>query len=94
MSLTALARLIDTHTPEWAGTRDVLAALVHSATSQATGFIALGLGSRPDNATAWMTAVLARINWGEYPHFPAWSRVAEAYQFHWCGSRRCWRNIG
>ncbi len=94
MSLTSLARTIDTHTPEWAGTRDVLAGLVHQATSTATGFIALGLSTRPDNATAWMTHLLGRIDWDAQDHFPAWSRVAEAYQFHWCGTRRNWSPVG
>ncbi|MGV0870543.1 hypothetical protein [Corynebacterium kalidii] len=94
MSLTSLARTIDTHTPEWAGTRDVLAGLVHQATSTATGFIALGLSTRPDNATAWITHLLGRIDWEDQDHFPAWSRVAEAYQFHWCGTRRNWSPVG
>lgn len=94
MSLTSLARTIDTHTPEWAGTRDVLAGLVHQATSTATGFIALGLSTRPDNATAWITHLLGRIDWEARKHFPAWSRVAEAYQFHWCGTRRNWSPVG
>lgn len=94
MSLTALARLIDTHTPLWATTRDVLAGLVHQATSTSTGFIALGLSTRPDNATGWMTAIVTRIDWDAHDHFPAWSRVAEAYQLHWCGTRRNWSPVG
>lgn len=94
MSLNGLARLIERLTPDWAGTRDVLAGLTHAATSQATGYIALGLNSRPANATAWMTAVLSRIDWTDPDAFPAWSTVAEAYSFHWCGNRREWTNIG
>lgn len=94
MPLTSLARLIDTHTPHWATTRDVLAGLVHQATSTSTGFIALGLSTRPDNATGWMTTVLRCIDWDAHDHFPAWSRVAEAYQLHWCGTRRNWSPVG
>ena len=94
LSLNGLARLIDRLTPGWAGTRDVLAGLVHAATSPTTGHIALGLHTRPDNAAAWMTRVLNRIDWDNPDAFPAWSTVAEAYSFHWCGNRREWTNIG
>ena len=94
MTLSHLARLIDRLTPDWAGTQDVLAGLTHAATSQATGYIALGLHTRPANPTAWMNTVLSRIDWTDPDAFPAWSTVAEAYSFHWCGNRREWANIG
>ena len=94
MTLSHLARLIDRLTPDWAGTQDVLAGLTHAATSQATGYIALGLHTRPANPTAWMNTVLSRIDWTDPDAFPAWSTVAEAYSFHWCGNRREWTNIG
>lgn len=94
MTLTHLARLIDAHTPSWAGTRDVLGALAHTATSPATGHIALGLHTRPDNAAAWITSVLSSIDWSEVDAFPAWSTVAEAFGLHWCGNRRHWENVG
>jgi hypothetical protein len=94
MGKTTLARLIDVHTPSWAGTRDVLAALAHTATSTATGYVALGLHTRPDNATAWMTTVLTRIDWDAVDEHPAWWKTAEHYGMHWCGPRRQWENIG
>lgn len=94
MTLTSLARLIDAHTPSWAGTRDVLAGLVHSATSQATGYVGLGLSTRPAKAVAWMTTVLQRIDWHAVEDFPVWHKVSEAFGFHWCGNRRHWTNVG
>lgn len=94
MGKTTLARLIDAHTPSWAGTRDVLAALAHAATSAATGYVALGLHTRPDNASAWMTTVLTRIDWSDPDAFPDWWKTAEHFGMHWCGPRREWTNIG
>lgn len=94
MSLNHLAGLIEAHTPSWSGTRDVLAGLVHAATSQATGYVALGLHTRPDSAIGWMTRVLTSIDWTCVDEHPAWWRVAEAYGFHWCGTRRHWSSIG
>lgn len=95
MTVSVLARLIDRLTPSWAGTRDVLAGLVHAATSSSTGYVALGLHTRPTNPIAWMTTVLGRIDWTNPDDFPAWWKVTEAYGFH-CqgGSRRDWTSIG
>ncbi|MGV0870444.1 hypothetical protein [Corynebacterium kalidii] len=95
LSLNGLARLIDRLTPDWAGTRDVLAGLVHAATSPTTGHIALGTRTRPNNPSAWMTAVLTRIDWDAPDDFPGRARVDEAFGFTpWCGPRREWRNVG
>lgn len=94
LSLNGLARLIDRNTPDWAGTRDVLAGLVHAATSTTTGHIALGLRSRPDNSAAWMTTVLARIDWSNPDDFPGRHAVDDAFGLTWCGPRREWRNVG
>lgn len=95
LSLNGLARLIDRLTPDWAGTRDVLAGLVHAATSPTTGHIALGLHTRPDNPAAWMTSVLTRINWDDPDSFPGRVRVDDAFGLtSWCGPRREWRNVG
>ncbi|OLT54419.1 hypothetical protein BJF89_16725 [Corynebacterium sp. CNJ-954] len=93
LSLNGLARLIDRLTPEWSGTRDVLAGLVHAATSP-TGHIALGTRTRPDNAAAWMTSVLNRIDWDNPDEFPGRSNVDEAFGLTWNGSRREWRPVG
>ena len=93
MSRLAVARLIDQLTPPTAGTRQVMAGLVHAATST-TGFVALGLSTRPTNATGWLNRVLSRIDWDAVDEFPAWSKVAEAYGVHWCGPRRGWTPIG
>lgn len=93
MSRLAVARLIDQLTPPTAGTRQVMAGLVHAATST-TGFVALGLSTRPTNATGWLARVLSRIDWDAVDEFPAWSKVAEAYGVHWCGPRRGWTPIG
>ncbi|MGP9725356.1 hypothetical protein ACT3SZ_15205 [Corynebacterium sp. AOP40-9SA-29] len=94
LSLNGLARLIDRLTPEWAGTRDVLAGLVHAATSPTTGHIALGTRTRPENPAAWMTAVLSRIDWDDPDAFPPRSIVDEAFGLTWNGSRREWRPVG
>lgn len=94
LSLNGLARLIDRYTPEWAGTRDVLAGLVHAATSPTTGHVSLGLRTRPANPTAWMTSVLSRIAWDNPDTFPTRATVDEAYGLTWCGPRREWGNIG
>lgn len=94
LSLNGLARLIDRLTPEWAGTRDVLAGLVHAATSPTTGHIALGTRTRPENPAAWMTRVLTRIDWADPDSFPPRSTVDEAYGLAWNGSRRHWRSVG
>lgn len=94
LSLNGLARLIDRNTPDWAGTRDVLSGLVHAATSPTTGHISLGLRTRPDNPTAWMTSVLARIAWETPDNFPTRAAVDEAYGLTWCGPRREWVNVG
>lgn len=94
LSLNSLARLIDRLTPDWAGTRDVLAGLVHAAISPTTGHIALGLSTRPDNPAAWMRSVLSRITWQTPDSFPARGTVDEAYGLTWCGPRREWVNVG
>lgn len=94
LSLNGLARLIDRCTPDWAGTRDVLAGLVHAATSPTTGHISLGLRTQPNNPTAWMTSVLSRIAWDNPDNFPTRATVDEAYGLTWCGPRRNWINVG
>ncbi|MGV0870524.1 hypothetical protein [Corynebacterium kalidii] len=94
LSLNGLARLIDRMTPTWAGTRDVLAGLVHAATSPTTGHVALGTRTRPDNPAAWMTRVLARIDWDDPDAFPPRSIVDDAFGLTWCGPRREWTNVG
>ncbi|MGP4998871.1 hypothetical protein ACTXJM_14305 [Corynebacterium variabile] len=94
MSLTTLARMIDQLTPTTAGTREVLRGLVAAATSPTTGYVALGLSTRPRNAAAWMRTTLTRIDWTHHENFPAWSRTAEAYGLHWCGPRRAWNPVG
>lgn len=94
MNLTTLARMIDQLTPTTATTREVLRGLVAAATSPTTGYVALGLSTRPRNAAAWWRTTLTRIDWTHPENFPAWSRTAEAYGLHWCGSRRAWNPIG
>ncbi|MFZ2273049.1 hypothetical protein, partial [Corynebacterium variabile] len=94
MSLTTLARMIDQHTPTTATTREVLRGLVAAATSPTTGYVALGLSTRPRNAAAWWRTTLTRIDWTHSENFPAWSRTAEAYGLHWCGPRRAWTAVG
>ncbi len=94
LSLNGLARLIDKMTPTWAGTRDVLAGLVHAATSSTTGHIALGTRTRPDNPAAWITAVLARIDWDDPDSFPGRARVDDAFGLTWWGTRREWTSVG
>lgn len=95
LSLNGLARLIDRLTPEWAGTRDVLAGLVHAATSPTTGHIALGTRTRPDNPAAWMTAVLTRIDWTSPDDFPGRHVVDDAFGLStFGGPRRQWRPVG
>lgn len=95
MSLNGLARVIERTTPDWAGTRDVLAGLVHAATSTTTGHIALGLRTRPDNAAAWITAVLGRIDWSSPDEFPTRSTVDDVFGLTtWCGPRREWNPVG
>ncbi|MFZ2274372.1 hypothetical protein [Corynebacterium variabile] len=95
MNLTTLARMIDQLTPTTAGTREVLRGLVAAATSPTTGYVALGLTTRPRRAAAWMRTTLARINWDESEDFPAWSTAAVAYGFTGLGSpRRDWHPVG
>lgn len=100
MPLNRLARLIDMLTPDWAGTRDVLAGLVHAATSPETGFTALGLRGQPRNATAWITRVLDNIDWSDAESFPAWWKTAAAFDLRWQGSLQQygrgarWANVG
>jgi len=94
MSLTTLARMIDQLTPTTATTREVLRGLVAAATSPTTGYVALGLSTRPRNAAAWWRTTLTRIDWTHSENFPAWSRTAEAYGLHWCGPRRAWTAVG
>lgn len=95
MSLTTLARMIDQHTPTTATTREVLRGLVAAATSPTTGYVALGLSTRPRNAAAWWRTTLTRIDWTHPENFPAWSRTAEAYGFQNLGGmRRAWNPVG
>lgn len=97
-SLTHLARLIDTHTPCWATTRDVMRAIAHAATSQTTGHIALGLprhrAELPHNPTGWLTSVFTRLDFTNPEQFPTWSRTADAFGVTWNGARHHWTPIG
>jgi hypothetical protein len=88
------ARLIDDLTPVTAGTREVLSGLAHAATSTATGYVALGLNTRPTRAAAWWRTALSRIDWDQPDSFPSWSRTAEAFGLDWCGPRRDWSPVG
>lgn len=95
MSLTTLARMIDQLTPTTATTREVLRGLVAAATSPTTGYVALGLSTKPRNAAAWWRTTLTRIDWTHPESFPAWSRAAEAYGFQNLGGmRRAWNPVG
>lgn len=97
-SLTHLARLIDTHTPCWATTRDVMRAIAHAATSQTTGHIALGLprhrAELPHNPTAWLTSVFTRLDFTNPEQLPTWTRTADAFGTTWNGTRHHWTPIG
>ena len=94
MTPQRFARLIDELTPHTVGTCEVMAALVHAATSTATGYVALGLHTRPTRADAWWRTALSRINWDQASAFPAWSRTAEVFGVDWRGARRGWNPIG
>ncbi|MFZ2272134.1 hypothetical protein, partial [Corynebacterium variabile] len=75
--------------------REVLRGLVAAATSPTTGYVALGLSTRPRNAAAWWRTTLTRIDWTHRESFPAWSRAAEAYGFQNLGGmRRAWNPVG
>ncbi|WP_342011686.1 hypothetical protein [Corynebacterium bovis] len=96
--LTTLARLIDTHTPDWATTRDVMRAIAHHATSPTTGHIALGLPRHrnhlPHNPTGWMTTLITRLTWNDTDHHPTWHTTATAFGTTWNGTRHRWTPIG
>ncbi|MBB3116943.1 hypothetical protein [Corynebacterium bovis] len=96
--LPHLARLIDTHTPCWATTRDVMRAIAHAATSQTTGHIALGLprhrAELPHNPTGWLTSVFTRLDFTNPEQLPTWTRTADAFGVTWNGTRHHWTPIG
>lgn len=94
MTPQRFARLVDQLTPDTAGTREVLAGLAHAATSAATGYIALGLTTRPTHAAGWWRTTLSRIDWDEPAAFPVWSRTAESFGLDWRGPRRGWFPVG
>lgn len=91
MSLAQLAVVIATFIPADVDTKLLLRGLAHAATSHSTGFIALGLRTRPNNSRAWITTVLRRIDWNQSDSFPSWSTAAQAFGIHWCGDRHQWR---
>ncbi|WP_125187532.1 hypothetical protein [Corynebacterium bovis] len=96
--LITLARLIDTHTPTWAGTRDVMRAIAHTATSQTTGFIALGLprhrAQLPHNPTGWLTTLITNLTWHDHDQHPTWQTTATAFGVTWNGTRHRWTPVG
>lgn len=94
MTPQRFARLIDELTPHTVGTCEVMAALVHAATSTSTGYVALGLNTRPTRAAAWWRTALSRIDWDQASAFPDWSRTAEVFGVDWRGARRGWNPIG
>ena len=89
ISLKSVAQLIEEHTPSWADTREVMRGLVHAATGQ-TGYVALGLKTRPRSAWAWLKAVLGSIAWDQQDSWPVWSVTAKAFGVDWRGARHCW----
>lgn len=89
ISLKSVAQLIEEHTPSWADTREVMRGLVHAATGQ-TGYVALGLKTRPRSAWAWLQAVLGSIAWDQQESWPVWSVTAKAFGVDWRGARHCW----
>ncbi|WP_125197064.1 hypothetical protein [Corynebacterium bovis] len=96
--LITLARLIDTHTPTWAGTRDVMRAIAHTATSHTTGHIALGLPRHrthlPHNPTGWLTTLITHLTWHDHDQHPTWSHTADAFGVTWNGTRHKWTPVG
>ncbi|WP_342011657.1 hypothetical protein [Corynebacterium bovis] len=96
--LVTLARLIDTHTPTWAGTRHVMQAIAHATTSQATGYIALGLprhrAQLPHNPTGWLTTLITRLTWDDTDNHPTWHTTAQAFGVTWNGTRHRWTPVG
>lgn len=91
MALAQLARVVAALVPEDVDTKLLLRGLAHAATSPTTGFIALGLRTKPRNAYAWITTVLRSIDWAQRENFPSWSITARAFGVHWCGDRHKWR---
>lgn len=90
MPVVQFAALISVLVPADVDTKLLLRGLAHAATSQSTGFIALGLSTRPGNARAWLATVLHSINWDQRESFPPWSTTAQVFGFHWCGDRHKW----
>lgn len=91
MTPAQLAALISTLVPPEIDTKLLLRGLAHTATSRSTGFVALGLRTRPRSARAWLTAVLRSIDWNQSDSFPLWSTTAQAFGVHWFGDRHQWR---
>ncbi|WP_125175114.1 hypothetical protein [Corynebacterium bovis] len=96
--LVTLAHLIDTHTPSWASTRDVMRAIAHTATSKTTGYIALGLprhrAQLPHNPTGWLTTLFTKLTWHDTDQHPTWHTTATAYGVTWNGTRHRWTPNG
>lgn len=89
ISLKSVAYLIEKHTPAWADTRTIMRGLVHAATGK-TGYVALGLKTRPRRAWAWLEAVLESISWDEQQAWPTWSVTAREFGVDWRGARHRW----
>ncbi|WP_125196424.1 hypothetical protein [Corynebacterium bovis] len=96
--LSTLARLIDTHTPALATTRDVMRAIAHQATSHTTGFVALGLPRHrthlPHNPTGWLTTLITNLTWHDHDQHPTWHTTAQAFGVTWNGTRHKWQARG
>lgn len=96
--LVTLARLIDTHTPSWASTRDVMRSIAHTATSKTTGHIALGLPRHrttlPHNPTGWLTTLITHLTWHDTNNHPTWNTTATAFGVTWNGTRHKWQARG
>lgn len=91
MALNQLAVLIAVLVPPDVDIKLLLRGLAHAATARSTGFIALGLGTKPRNARAWMTTVLRSIDWNQRESFPSWSATTQAFGIYWYGDRHQWQ---
>lgn len=89
ISLKSVAYLLEKHTPAWADTRTIMRGLVHAATGK-TGYVALGLKTRPRRAWAWLETVLESISWDQQAEWPAWSVAAREFGVDWRGARHRW----
>ncbi|AMK79452.1 hypothetical protein [Corynebacterium glutamicum] len=89
ISLKSVAFLIEKHTPAWADLRTVMRGLAHAATGK-TGYVALGLKTRPRRAWPWLETVLESISWDDQAEWPAWSVAAREFGVDWRGARHRW----